>query len=161
MIPLCSLWSTENVQWRNSNWTWAECEMVQEICQVWSTTQFPWNMADWKWSQCSSSVVPVGPCKIWGTTNVLWANANWKWSECSSSVPPPVPVVHSVVMSRGHKIFSLLQFEILRQTQRMLAQALRGKKTRNLFVKHALMFWSANELLEFGTLQCFLEGLFP
>jgi len=31
MIPLCSIWSTENVQWNNANWTWAECQMVQEI----------------------------------------------------------------------------------------------------------------------------------
>jgi len=94
MISICSLWSSENIQWSKANWTFSECEMVQEICQVWSTTQFPWNMADWKWSECSSSVVPpVGPCKIWGTTNVLWSNANWKWSECSSSVVPPIPVV--------------------------------------------------------------------
>ena len=61
MISICSLWSSENIQWSKANWTFSECEMVQEICQVWSTTQFPWNMADWKWSECSSSVVPPIP----------------------------------------------------------------------------------------------------
>ena len=94
MIRLCSLWSSEGIQWKNANWTWAECEMVQEICQVWSTTKFPWSMADWKWSECSSSAPPPSTCKVWGTTDVLWKNANWKWSECSGSIPiPPIPVV--------------------------------------------------------------------
>ena len=59
MISICSLWSSENIQWSKANWTFSECEMVQEICQVWSTTQFPWSMADWKWSECSSSVPPI------------------------------------------------------------------------------------------------------
>ncbi len=59
MIHICSLWSTENVRWNNANWTWAECEAVQEICQVWSTTKFPWAGANWKWSECSSSAPPI------------------------------------------------------------------------------------------------------
>ena len=25
MMPLCSLWSSENSQWRNANWKWSEC----------------------------------------------------------------------------------------------------------------------------------------
>lgn len=61
MITLCSLWSTENVQWKNSNWTWGECQTVQEICEVWSRTPFRWNNANWRWSECSSSVIPPIP----------------------------------------------------------------------------------------------------
>ncbi len=91
MIPFCNFWSSEGVQYKNSDWTWAECEMIREICEVWSTTQFPWFLANWRWSECSSST-PGGPCAVWGTTSVLWKNANWRWSECSGTLPP-VPVV--------------------------------------------------------------------
>jgi hypothetical protein len=92
MIPFCQLWNTDSTQWHTSDWTWGECEMVQEICQVWSTTKFPWFVANWKWSECSSSA-PSGPCAVWGTTAVPWNQANWKWSECTGSVIPPIPVV--------------------------------------------------------------------
>lgn len=93
MIPFCQFWSSEGVQWNKGNWTWAECELIQEICQTWGTTQFPWFLANWKWSECSSSV-PSGPCAVWSTTKIPWAQANWKWSECSGSQPiPPIPVV--------------------------------------------------------------------
>lgn len=63
MIQLCSLWATENVRWSDANWTWDECQLVQEICQTWGTTQFPWFMANWKWSECSASV-PVPPVPV-------------------------------------------------------------------------------------------------
>ena len=61
MITVCSLWSSENTPWKNSNWTWDECQLVQEICAV------------------------------WGNTDVLWKNANWKWAECTGSLPPTPP----------------------------------------------------------------------
>ena len=57
-MKICSLWSTEDVQWSKSNWTFSECQLVQEICFT------------------------------WGNTGVLWAGANWKWSECSASISP-------------------------------------------------------------------------
>lgn len=97
MIRICSLWGSENHQWRNANWAWNECEMVQEICAVWSTTKFPWGYADWKWNECSSSVAPPTGCKVWGTTGVLWGQADWKWSECSSSKPPIPPITVTVI----------------------------------------------------------------
>lgn len=90
MIRICSLWGSENHQWRNANWTWTECEMVQEICAVWSTTKFPWGLALWKWNECSGSIVPPTGCAVWSTTGVLWSKADWKWNECSSSKPIPV-----------------------------------------------------------------------
>jgi hypothetical protein len=33
-MKICSLWSTENVQWKNAKWTWAECELVEEIVNI-------------------------------------------------------------------------------------------------------------------------------
>jgi len=59
MIWDCKLWSTENVQWGKANWTWAECEIVQEICQIWSTAGMPWIKANWRWSECTGSIPPV------------------------------------------------------------------------------------------------------
>jgi len=63
MIRICNLWSTANVQWQNSNWTWDDCLLVRDICAV------------------------------WGETDVLWKNANWKWSECTSSAAPPTDIL--------------------------------------------------------------------
>lgn len=90
MIRICSLWSSENNQWASSNWTWNECELVQEICQKWNTTQRQWSKSPFRWSDCST-------CRIWGETDVLWKNAKWRWSECSSSVTPPIPPIPPVV----------------------------------------------------------------
>ncbi len=61
MTRICSLWSTENVQWSNSNWTWGECQLVQDICFVWGNAGVLWKDASWKWSECSGSITPVPP----------------------------------------------------------------------------------------------------
>lgn len=63
MTRICNVWGGENVLWKNGNWTWAECELVQDLCA------------------------------IWGSTNFLFGNANWKWSECSGSINPPIPPI--------------------------------------------------------------------
>jgi hypothetical protein len=34
----CYRWSTANVLWRNANWTWADCSLVQEIISLPQTT---------------------------------------------------------------------------------------------------------------------------
>jgi len=58
MQQICSLWSTEDVQWSKSNWTFSECQLVQEICAVWQHTGILWKAANWKWSECSGSIPP-------------------------------------------------------------------------------------------------------
>jgi hypothetical protein len=60
MINVCYYWGYAFVPWKNGNWTWAECELIQEICAV------------------------------WGTKNVWWENGNWWWSQCIPVIPPPV-----------------------------------------------------------------------
>lgn len=30
-MRLCSLWSSENTEWKNANWTFSECELVYEM----------------------------------------------------------------------------------------------------------------------------------
>lgn len=71
MYHLCTTWSTTDVQWSDSNWTWDECQLVKEICAV------------------------------WGETDAFWKNANWKWSGCNSGTMPPEPPVGNVFISPG------------------------------------------------------------
>ena len=64
MIRICSLWSSENVQWKNGSWTWGECQLVAEICKKWGTSDFPWRIANFKWSECSGSIQPIPPIPV-------------------------------------------------------------------------------------------------
>jgi len=91
MITVCSLWGSENTLWKNVNWTWEECQLIQEICAVWGNTDVLWKNANWIWAGCNP--IPETGCAKWGTTAVLWQNANWKWPECSGSISPIIPVV--------------------------------------------------------------------
>ena len=59
MINICYYWRYAVVPWNNGNWTWAECELVQEICAVWGTKNVWWKNANWLWSQCTSSLPPI------------------------------------------------------------------------------------------------------
>jgi hypothetical protein len=49
MIRICSLWSTENVNWKDANWTFDECQTISEVCRVWSQTADKWNNAEFIW----------------------------------------------------------------------------------------------------------------
>lgn len=92
-MNLCLYWSNISSSWVQGNWTWSECQLIQDICAVWGTSGEWWNSADLQWSQCQSAP-PVDVCAVWGTTGASWQNANWNWSECSASNPPipPTPV---------------------------------------------------------------------
>ena len=61
MIEFCYYWGVAGVPWNDGNWTWAECELVQEICAVWGTKNVWWKNANWWWSQCTSSIPPIPP----------------------------------------------------------------------------------------------------
>lgn len=61
MARICYLWSVADVKYGEANWTWDECQIVEELC------------------------------KTWGDANHLWFRANWIWSKCSGSLPPPPP----------------------------------------------------------------------
>ena len=107
MIKICNLWSNERVKWNEGNWTWSECELVQEICETWNNAKWFWPVASWQWSECSSSLPPLPTtCSVWGTTNVFWKNASWKWSECTGSIP--IPVV-SIINQPGVDATMLIQ----------------------------------------------------
>lgn len=89
-MNLCLYWYNVSSSWVQGNWTWSECQLVQDICAVWGTSGEFWGNATWNWSDCSSQDI----CKVWDTTQEAWINANWNWSDCSGSVTPipPVPV---------------------------------------------------------------------
>jgi hypothetical protein len=59
MIRICDLWSTEGVQWKDANWTWSDCQLVQAICAIWGNTGQLWKDANWRWSECTGSITPV------------------------------------------------------------------------------------------------------
>jgi len=56
---ICYLWGTANVQWKNANWTWNDCQLVRDICETWGCTPFLWKNANWRWSECSGSIPPI------------------------------------------------------------------------------------------------------
>ncbi len=59
-IKVCLPWSREGVQFKNGNWTWADCELITEVCETWGSANFLWKFANWKWSECSGSQpVPI------------------------------------------------------------------------------------------------------
>lgn len=87
MVHLCSLWITENIQWRDANWNWDECQLIKELCDRWSTTADLWKNSDWQWSKCHCSLK-------WIKTDVKWKDANWLWSVCLPiEVIPPIPPI--------------------------------------------------------------------
>lgn len=51
MMNNCTFWSNTGVQWVNSNWTWSECQLIEEIIQsggVDATTLLPsWVEEPW------------------------------------------------------------------------------------------------------------------
>ncbi len=57
----CLYWSFTPIAWSLGDWTWAECELIQEVCAKWGTTGVWWRNADWRWSQCSGSIIPPIP----------------------------------------------------------------------------------------------------
>jgi hypothetical protein len=61
MTRYCYYWSVAPVLWKNGNWTWADCELIQEICAKWGSADFWWKNANWRWSECSGSVIPPIP----------------------------------------------------------------------------------------------------
>lgn len=61
MTQVCNVWGNANVLWNNGNWTWDECQMVQDLCAIWNTTTFLFGNANWKWSGCSGSINPPIP----------------------------------------------------------------------------------------------------
>ena len=61
MIRICSLWSSAATKWEKANWTWSECELIEEICSVWGTTGIDWSNLNWWWSSCSGSLPPIPP----------------------------------------------------------------------------------------------------
>ena len=32
-MMICNKWGNTDIKWKNSNWTWAECRLVEEIIQ--------------------------------------------------------------------------------------------------------------------------------
>ena len=67
----CYYWGVAPGLWKNANWTWIDCELVDEICAK------------------------------WGTEGVWWKNENLIWSKCTGSVSPPIPpITASVVIDR-------------------------------------------------------------
>lgn len=60
MIRICSLWSTENVQWQNADWTWGECQLVAEVCAIWGQSGFRWSNASFTWNDpnCGTPTPP-------------------------------------------------------------------------------------------------------
>ncbi len=65
----CFSWINANVQWKNGNWTWSECELVYYICSVWGAENSTWKNGNWWWSMCyeSGSISPTPPI----TSNVV------------------------------------------------------------------------------------------
>jgi len=78
-MNICLYWSQVSSSWSNANWTWADCQLIQEVCQV------------------------------WGTTGVWWTNANWQWSQCSASVPTPPTSSVVTIQPNGVDATTLIQ----------------------------------------------------
>ena len=83
MIKICYIWGYTDVLWNKGNWTFGECELIQEICNTWGNTQNPWKAANWWWSQCSSSIPPqpvisIQPSGVDATTLIQpWMVEPW------------------------------------------------------------------------------------
>lgn len=89
----CYYWVYATIPWNQGNWTWAECELVQEICATWGKTGNFWRKESLIWSECSSSVFL---CPVWGSEGTQWKTANWWWSLCfGSGSNPPIPPIPS------------------------------------------------------------------
>lgn len=69
--------------------------MSNTVCLYWVYTNTVWNSADWTWNDCQ---LLQEVCLKWGTAGAWWVNANWQWSDCSGSITPPVPPTASVVI---------------------------------------------------------------
>jgi hypothetical protein len=109
MKRYCFYWSTPNhIAWPRADWTWADCELINEICARWGTEGAWWVDEKMKWSECSSSAPPA-ICAIWGTTNVWWKNVNWYWSQCSGSITPPTPPFTASLQPPGVDATTLVQ----------------------------------------------------
>lgn len=89
MNRYCFWWSTtEHIAWPRADWTWSECEIVQD-CLVWGKSGVWWKDAKQWWSRCSGSL--PSNCLTWGTAGEWWKHAAWMWKECSGSFQPPTP----------------------------------------------------------------------
>ena len=64
MLRICSLWSSENVRWKDSNWTWDDCELVAEVCQIWNQSGFLWVNANRTWAQPDCIISPIPPVPV-------------------------------------------------------------------------------------------------
>jgi hypothetical protein len=64
MIKFCYYWEFAGIPWKNGNWTWADCELVQEICATWSNQGVWWKNENLIWSQCSQSFPPALPVQL-------------------------------------------------------------------------------------------------
>ena len=82
MIKVCSRWIEKSVKWTNANWTFSDCQLVDDICAIWGRTGVRWKDANWRWSEC-----PSRKCEIWSLTNVRWKDANWRWIDCQRPAP--------------------------------------------------------------------------
>lgn len=108
-MNVCLYWSRISSSWSQGNWTWSECELIQDICAVWGTSNEFWGNADLGWSQCQSTS-SQDVCKIWDTTSEWWKSANWAWPACSSSNTPPIPpITASVPITLGVDATVLIQ----------------------------------------------------
>ncbi len=64
MIKFCYYWGYAGIPWNQGDWTWADCEIIEEICSTWGDTGVWWNNANWWWSMCSGSIPPVPPVPV-------------------------------------------------------------------------------------------------
>lgn len=63
MISVCYHWRYSDFKWNTGNWTWSECQLVND-CIKWGEANQIWKLASWKWSDCSGSFVPPIPVPI-------------------------------------------------------------------------------------------------
>lgn len=62
MIAICNLWSTDPVQWSSANWTWEDCQTINQVCNLWSKTGDLWSNAGFIWgANCTSGSIPPIP----------------------------------------------------------------------------------------------------
>lgn len=105
----CLYWGFTSIAWSVGDWTWAECELIQEICARWGSEGVWWKNEQTIWSHCSGS--NLTDCMVWGTTNIWWKNADWWWSQCSSSIgpTPPIPIDSGSIRYDGLDATTLIQ----------------------------------------------------
>lgn len=60
MIRVCYKLGNAGIKWRNSDWTWDDCQLVSE-CIRWFEASTLWSQAGWMWSECSASFHPPIP----------------------------------------------------------------------------------------------------